>query len=299
MALIQCKAEIPAVEGLKDNELTVGREFLLVCDGEFPRDLQQEKLHFVLKPEQKYQIKLLGFEFRSPTLADIKATAYTAGNIPFENLQLSDGVQTLDLGPIQYGVTSVLPPPPQNPGEQPVKQEPYGPIGPASIGVPMLYWGILAAFLGVIALIAITKIYRVIQRRNMLERLREHDSALTPLSEFHQNYRRLQRANPVFFGKDAKKEEIEQVLVETNKMFKLFLTRQFRVPALEWSERLVIKDIKKYHRNVYVEAGEGLLKLFHEYQHAFADKQNLSSSDVLNLATHCRTLVEKMERVSS
>lgn len=300
MAVIQCKVEIPTVQGLKDNELTVGREFLLVCDGEFPKDLQQEKLQFALKPEQKFHIHLLGFEFRSPMQADIKVTTYKAGEMQIDDLQLTDGAQTLSLGPVQFGVASVLPPPqPSQPGEQPVKQEPFGPIGPASIGVPMLYWGLVAAVLGLVALIAISRIYRIVQRRNMLERLREHDSSLTPLSEFHQNYRRLQRANPVFFGKEASKAEIDEVLVETHKMFKLFLTRQFRIPALEWSERLVMKDLKKYHRDVYVEAGEGLDHLFHEYQHAFKDRQNLTTTDVLNLATHCRTLVEKMERASS
>ncbi|WP_374000379.1 hypothetical protein [Bdellovibrio bacteriovorus] len=297
MAAIQCKAEIPSIEGLKDNELTVGREFLLVCDGDFPKDLQQEKLHFVLKPEQKYQIHFLGFEFRSQTQADVKATAYTAGNIQFEDLQLSDGTQTLSLGPIHYAVQTVLPQ--QQPGEAPVKQEPFGPIGPASIGVPMLYWALLAGFIGLLVLIAISKVYRVVQRRNMLERLREHDSALSPLAEFHQQFRRLQRTNPVFFGKDADKGQIDEVLVETNKIFKLFLTRQFRVPALEWSERLVIKDLKKYHAKTYAELSEDLKKVLREYQHAFKDRKNLSSNDVLNLATQARVLAEKMERLSS
>ncbi|WP_413612490.1 hypothetical protein [Bdellovibrio sp. HCB-110] len=306
MATLQCKMEMPSVEGLKENELTVGREFLFVCDGEFPKDLacvspaQPEckpgKLHFVLKPEEKYQIHLLGFEFRSATQADIKATAYKAGNFQYQDLQLTDGTQTLSLGPIQYMVQSVLPPP--EPGQQQAKQEPFGPIGPASLSVPMLYWAILAGVIGLIILLCVSKIYRVVQRRNMLERLKEHDSALTPLAQFHQSMRRLQRTNTVFFGGAAKKEDIKQCLEETYQMLKLFLTRSYQMPAMEWNDRLILKDLKKYNRKVYFEHGDELKKLLKEYHRGIQDKDAVTGQDILNIATHCRILVEKMERVS-
>ncbi|WII70548.1 hypothetical protein QJS83_08770 [Bdellovibrio sp. 22V] len=296
MAAVQCKVETPSVQGLNDNQLTVGREFLLVCDGEFPKDLAQEKLHFILKPEEKYQIHLLGFEFRSPTTADLKVTAYKAGNFQYPDLQLSDGTTTLALGPVQYQVQSVLPPP--NPGEPPTKQEPFGPIGPAEIGVPMLYWAILAGVIGLFVLLCVSKIYRIVQRRNMLERLKEHDSALTPLNQFHQSLRRLQRQNKVFFGVPAAQEEVQEVLQETNKMLRLYLTRKYRLPAMEWSDRLILKDIKKYHHSVYVEYGDELRKLLNEYHRGFQDKDQVKEQDVLNLTKHCRILLEKMERMS-
>ncbi|MEK2646201.1 hypothetical protein [Bdellovibrio sp. BCCA] len=297
MATLQCKMEMPSVEGLKDNELTVGREFLMVCDGEVPKDLVQEKLHFVLKAEEKYQIHLLGFEFRSPTQVDIKATAYKAGNFQYQDLQLTDGTQTLSLGPIQYVVQSVLPP--QQPGQPPVQQEPFGPIGPASLSVPMLYWAILAGVIGLFILLCVSKIYRVVQRRNMLERLKEHDSALTPLAQFHQSMRRLQRTNTVFFGGTvANKADIIQCVTETQQMLKLYVTRRYQVPAMEWSDRLILKDLKKYNHKVYVEYGDELKKLLKEYSRGIQDKENVTEQDALNIATHCRQLVEKMERVS-
>lgn len=295
MASIQCKQEIPEHEGLEGQQLTVGREFILVCSGDFPKDLTQEKLQFVLKPEQKYSIHLLGFEFRSPTEADVTVTAYKAGDFQFQDLQLTDGAQTLSLGPVQYSVASVLPP--QTPGEQNAKQEPYGPIGPASIGVPMLYWGLLASVIGLFILLAISKVYRVVQRRNMLERLREHDSALAPLPEFHQNLRRLQRKNAVFFGQQASQAEAEEVVKETSGMLRLFLTRMYQIPALEWSDRLVLKDLKKYHPKVAHEYGTDLKRLLREYEKAQKDQSKLQSTDALKIATETRILVEKLERV--
>ncbi|UOF01387.1 hypothetical protein [Bdellovibrio reynosensis] len=296
MATIQCKVEVPAVEGLNENEITVGREILLACEGEFPKNLDQEKLHFVLKPEMKYKIHLLKFEFRSSTAADITATAYKAGEIQIDDLQLSDGTQTLSLGAIQYGVQSVLPK--QAPGAPEVKQEPFGPFGPAQLSVPMLYWAMLAAFIGLVILLVVAKIYRVVQRRNMLQRLKEHDSALSPLAQFHQSFRKLQRINSVFFGVAASKEDIQTCLEDTNKMLKLFLTRRYQVPALEWNDRLILKDLKKHHPKVHQHFGDDLKKLLNEYSRGFQDKENLKEQDVLNIATSTRHLVEEMERMS-
>lgn len=296
MTAIQCKTEIPSVQGLNDNELTVGREFLLICDGDFPRTLNQEALHFVLKPEEKYQIHLLAFEFRSPTQADLRVTAYKAGTSQFQDLQLTDGVEVLSLGPVQYAVESVLPKP--EPGQPQMKMEPYGPVGPASLSVPMLYWAILAGALGLVVLVFASRIFRVVQRRNMLARLKEHDSALSPMAQFHHSFRRLQRGNTVFFGGVADKEHIKECLDETVAMFKLFLTRKYQVPALEWSDRLILKDIKKHHPKVFAEYSEDLKKLFKEYARGFEDKETLKEKDVLNIATNTRLLVEKLERMS-
>lgn len=302
MASYQCKVEIPQVAGLNDNELTVGREFMLVCDGEFPKTLQQDKLQFVLPPEAKYSIHLMGFEFRSPTQADIKVTSYTAGApVKFENLQITDGTETLDLGQIQYQLVSVLPPPPPpsgKPGEQAPKQEPFGPIGPMKIPVPMMYWAILAGVIGLFVLVLMTKIFRSVQRRKIIERLKEHDSALSPLAEFHQRFRRMQRENTVFFGGTPKSDDIPLALDDTRHMLKLYITRRYKIPALEWSPRLILKDLKKYHPKVYQETGVELEKLVKEFLHASEDRSKINGSDVLNLSKRARLLVEEMERLS-
>ncbi|WP_413577780.1 hypothetical protein ACLVWU_04905 [Bdellovibrio sp. HCB290] len=301
MAAIQCKVEIPNLDGLKDGELTVGREFFLVCDGEFPRELQQDKLQLVLQPEQKYSLKLQSFEFRSPTQADLKVVSYTAGMpVKFDNLQLTDGTLTVDLGAVQFQLVSVLPPPqpPANPGEQPPKQEPFGPIGPLNIPVPPIYWIGLALVLGVIALFVATKIFRSVQRRKTIERLKEHDSALSPIAEFHQRLRRMQRTNTVFFGGTPNAEDVPLALDDTRHMLKLYITRRYKIPALEWSPRLILKDLKKYHPKVYQDTGNELEKLVKEFQHAIEDKAKLSKSDILNLSKRARLLVEDMERLS-
>lgn len=292
----QCKIQIPPVEGLKEQELTVGREFILVCEGDFPKDLVTEKLHFVVDAKAKYAIQLRSMEFRSTTEADLKVTSLMAGKIAIPNLQLTDDTQTLDLGQVAFEVTSVLPPPdPQNQ----TKQEPFGPIGPAQLPVPSLYWALLAGVLILAAVIAGMRIFRAVQRRKMLEELREHDSSLSPLAQFHQGFRKLQRQNKVFFGvTNVPPEDVLQCVDDTYRMLKLYLTRKFQVPALEWSPRLVIKDIRKHHPRHFAQDGDELGKLYKEYERASQDKEHLKAQDVLAIANHCRSLVEKMERLT-
>lgn len=300
MADIECKIEIPAIPGLPDNELTVGREFILSCSGNFPHDLVQEKLQFVLADEQKYEIHLLGFEFRSPTQADLKVTAYQAIPVKLDNLKLSDGTHTVDLGPVQFPVKSVIekPAPSQN-GEQPAKQEPYGPIGPASVPVPTLYIAIALSLLGLVILFFVFKIIHAVQRRKMLLALRDHDSALSPLAQFHQSMRKLQRENSIFFGGiEPEQAHFLPALNELHRMLKLYLTRQYQVPALEWSDRLILRDLKKYHKNLFNAHGVELKQLLKEYVRAFQDRNSLKAQDLLVLSQRTRRLVEEMERVS-
>jgi hypothetical protein len=296
---IQCQTEIPAVKGLNDNELTVGREFLLVCQGEFPKDLKRDQLQFVLQPENKYLIQLKAFEFRSADKAELKVVSYTAGKIQFPDLQMTDGAQTFSLGPLGLQVESVLekPKPGANPQEQ-VKQEPFGPIGPANIPVPTEFWIILLAVLGLVLASVAMKIYRVVQRRNILEGLKKHDSALSPLAEYHQGFRKLQRDNGVFISDKADSEQVLKCLDESYRMHRLYLTRKFQVPAMEWSPRLVLKDIKKHHRALYEKFHDDLLKVSKEFHRANQDRNKITAKDVLNIANHSRKIIEAMERGS-
>ena len=298
---IQCRVEIPKVEGLKDGEMTVGRVAHLLCEGEFPKDVNAKKLHFVKTPEQKYLIHLLRADFTSPTQADFTATGYVAGEIKWPDLQMTDGTASFSLGPMMYDVMTVIPKPDPNapsiPG-QTAKQEPYGPIGPAELPVPHLYWIILVSVIGLAAALIIFKVVRVIQRRNMIERLKEHDSALSPLHQFHQTMRKLQRSNPAFFGGTVNEADVQSAMEEMRLMLRLYLTRKFKIPAIEWSGRLIIKDIKKRHRKVYSEVGHDLQALIKEFQHAFENKQKVTSSDVVNIAKRTRSVIETIEGIS-
>ncbi|AHI06529.1 hypothetical protein BDW_10145 [Bdellovibrio bacteriovorus W] len=293
-----CTVDIPEVQGLKGGELTVGREFFLHCETEFPHQLDSEKLNFVLKPEENHQIKLLSFELRSPTSADLKVTSYRTGESNFKELMLSDGEKSVNLGEVQFAVRSVLPPQEAPiPGmEQAAQQpQPYPAMGPVGISVPVFYWIILAAvivlFVGAIAY----RLIRRLQRKNLIESLRSHDAALSPIAQFHQNSRKLQRANTVFFGGASDQNNITEAVTETEKHLKLFLTRQYQTPALEWGEKAVLRDLKTHHKALYLEFHKELGSLFEEYLKAKKDFAKVTESDAQQIVKRTRQLVEKME----
>jgi hypothetical protein len=285
----QCSVDIPKVSGLEDQHLTVGREFFLTCKGDWPKNLNQDNLSFIGDVNFKYQLRLLSFEFRSPEAADLKVTSYLAGQHRLPKVVLTDGSQQIELGPVEFQVQSVI-----QPGE---KAEPYGPFGPAVIPIPALYWIFLLAVLGAMGSLIGLRIWRFNQRRAMLERLKEHDSALNPLQEFHQSMRKLQRANPVFYGKEATAEELRQGIEELARMFKVYVSRRLRVPAFEWTERLILKDIRRYHLYVYDEYSRKIHDLFNEFRKAQHSSTKLHEKDVSQLADSVRKALEGIENL--
>jgi hypothetical protein len=293
---MQCQVDIPPVKGLNDREITVGRVFLLNCKGEWPKNLVLEKLQFKLaeteKSSAKYQIHLLGFEFRSGNEADMKITSYKAGPVQLQNLQLTDGTQTVDLGAVSFETTTVL----EKPQEGQAKVEPFGPIGPASIAIPLSYFLIAAFILALLGLLIGRKIYRFSQRRRLLAKLKEHDSALTPVQQFHQNLRALRRQSPIYFGAAVERTHIDLAFEALHQMLRLFLIRELHVPAMEWSDKLILKDTKSYNPAIYREVGLALKKLLNEFDLAQKNRKDLSAQDIVVLTDQSRKLVEGIER---
>lgn len=292
MTAVLCQIDIPKIAGLKDQELTVGREFFLSCKGDWPRDLVQEKLQLLVPAQAKYQIQLLGFEFRTPEVADIKVTSHQAVPAKFDNLQITDGKTTVDLGRVQYPVQTVI----EKSEDPSQKVEAYGAIGPAAIALPLVYivTGVLI-FMAVVGFVT-KKLYRYSQRRRLLAKLKDHDSALSPLNQFHHSMRRLQRDNTVYFGGKGEPEHILQAFDELDSIFRLFLTRELHVPAFDWGTKLILANIRKYHHSVYQESAVDLKKLLSEYSLAVKNRETLTDKDILVLSEQTRRLIEKLDR---
>lgn len=291
---MQCAVDIPKISGLEDNQLTVGREFFLICKGDWPKDLQQENLQFAGDENMKYTLKVQGFEFRSPEEADIKVVSYVAGPVQIPALVITDGQKSVELGQVSFQVASVLPQQ-QTQEQTQEKVEPYGPFGPATIPVPWVYWLAFAGTLLIAGSLVALKVWRWNQRRSMLLRLKEHDVALAPMLEFHQSMRKLQRANPVFYGKAATPEELRAGTQELARMFKVFLIRRLKVPAFEWGERMILADIRRYHPAVHAEYAKKIQALFLEFRKAESAETKLSASDLSQLAQALRKNLEGIE----
>lgn len=284
--MANCQVSVPPVQGLEENVLTVGREFYLVCKGQFAgKDLSGSAQRVLEEGQDTYDLKIFETAFLSPEELQIKATSYRAGTHQIENLKLQWGEQVVELGPIQFEVQTVI-----EKTDQTV--EPYGPIA-LTMSWPLILWIVLGALLIFVLTFFGFRIRRHVQRKALIEELRQHDSALTPLAEVHQKYRRWRREHPFFYGHSASQEELKKFLNEVEHAYRLFLVRVFKIPALKWGVGLILRDLKKYHRGVYDEFKIDIRRYFLELSKA-QEAATLQSQDMIQLTEGLRILAEKI-----
>lgn len=288
MSAFTCTTEIPDQSGLEKNDLTVGREFWLNCSGPFPAFAPDAVLKFELAKEEEHAIKLLEPKKITDTSFELKVTSYRTGPREFKNLILTDGQNKAELGPLQFEVRSVL-------DESQPQQEPYGPIGPLTLSIPLAWWLILFGIIAAIAATALFQLRRRWQKRRLLEKLREHDAALSPLAEFHQKLRLLKRDHELFAGLPATPDEAALVVQKLEKIFRVFFMRRFQLPALDWANRVLLREFRRENRDLFEAQGEPLRRLLREFLAAGTSKK-VELRDAVQLTEQTRALAESLDR---
>lgn len=229
MAEVKCTTVIPDVPDLKAQELTVGRHFILNCQGNWDKSFDFTKAQFVTDEQNKFTIKLFKAEARSTDSFDVDMTLYMAGKVQFPDMVISDGTLQVALGPQQFEVVSVLPKPdPKNP-------EPPKPFGFA-IGMlhwPMAYTIIFAALVLAIIAQAIYLAARTQRWKQLKAVVDTFESAQEPDNQFYKTIRDLEK-------KDFPITEIE-------KASKVYILRRFSVPIFNLDLKETVAFIKKRH----------------------------------------------------
>jgi hypothetical protein len=170
----------------------VGLRPHLVCEGPWP-ELHRDKLELRLDKADQYKLKILDFQYISKDKAQFLVTSYKVGDHQLKAVQVVDDVSSVLLGDLRFTVKSV-----KNPNEP--ESEPFGPMGPILLSMPWWYWMIwLALFVGAGILVWI-KIRRRMQRQKLLEEFRTHGSSLSPLHQFSQQMRKLQKEFSFFYS---------------------------------------------------------------------------------------------------
>jgi len=230
---LECKVD----ENLKASQpLTVGDIFKIECSTS----------RFVLNPSQlkfetkkPYQLKLLQSEVQPDGRITLKVTSYQVGEITSEGLFLTDGVNKVALTGVQAKVESVIDK--QNP-----PKGPYGPFGGFVLSLPLFYlWTVMIVFL--LSLLWMSfRFYRRWQKRRLIEGLKKHDSRLSPLTQLHVRFRQLER------HRITEQQKIDGItgstlasqFAEIDEILRVFIIRQFKIPAQDWSDRLIINDFQ-------------------------------------------------------
>lgn len=293
MSAFDCQVDIPKSSSeQKDVPLTVGKEFFVICKGDWPRDLKVESLRLELPEAQKYALKLLNFNLRDLRTADLKVVSYRTGLQKIEKLTLTDGVHPLELSSVEFQVQSVL-----DPGKQ--KNEPFGPIGPLSLSWPPIYWILIIGVSTMVLSLAGFKIYGKLKRKKWLLEIRKYDNVHSPLSQLHSEFRRLQRKF-TFFGATSNEvfpvasEEMTETLKIITQQIGIFLIRELQINALAESPKRILAELRRHHPQIYKEQHEALRKWQNEMKKLNAVQGTIRAQDLRQIVRESRELAESI-----
>ena len=263
------------VEGQpKDQQWTVGEVFHLDCEGPSVEFLSTE-LQFKHKEEQTYALRILEVEKQSENSLSLQVTAYNAGNLQLDESSIMDQkVPMLKVEPITLQVKSVI----QDPA-----QKPFGPILAMKLAYPNWLWIALG---GAVLILAFFSIFRWRRKRQMLkviEELKQHNTALGAFNQFNKDVRTLGRQ--YIFGKkeDWSETKRKQYVENLDEAFRMYLLREFYIPALDWNTNLVVRTISKQDKKEAKIYSDDLRKFLKEIDRAKSDTEKLKMHDCKQL----------------
>ena len=271
------------VEGTPaDGQWTVGEVFYLFCEGPTAEFLSTE-LEIKEKDKSGYELKLLEVTKSSNTELEAKATSYIPTTHKFEKLIIYDQKEAVaKVRPFNLPLKSVV----TNP-----QQKPYGPILSMKLAYPVWIWIALAVVLVFSIFWGLFRMNRRAQMRKVIEELKQHNTALGAFNQFNKDVRTLGRQ--YIFGdtkgwSDQKKQRYVESLDE---VFRMYLLREFYVPALDWNSNLVLKTISNQDKKRYDHYGTDLTKFLKELDRAKEDANKLQVHD-------CKQLTQMAKRVT-
>lgn len=249
MDAVNCKLNIPKVEGLEDQLLTVGRKFTLACDGAWDKQFDFTKASLSaegLQPEmarvlQAQAVDLAGFE--------VDAILYVATKLPASSLKLKDGVLEIPLNTPEFQIQSVLPQPQQGSTQTP--QEPPKPFGflLGDIAWPQIYFIIALLVVAVAALATILTIFRRRYWRKLENELRNYDSPLSAEGQAYRHLRQLDKSG-YNFG-------------EFKKLVYLYILRRYQTPIFELKQNKSKRKLNAYLKSKWPRLKDQRRLIFH------------------------------------
>jgi hypothetical protein len=228
MGQLNCQTEIVETPGLEANQMTVGRHLNVNCSGDALTGFNFSAAKIQIQEEATLAYRLFKAE---PSGEGVKLdmTVYKAGEVNISELTLTDGTNQFQLMANAIKVTSVLKAPEQ--GQKP--QEPYGPIFPVAIPIPVIYLASLGLAFALLLVAVILKIRQLTILRRLSVGLRKYDSPTAPDTQFYRSVRQ--------------SEKNSYDLSELEKAFMLYNVRSYKVPLFELSPRKALRYFKKQH----------------------------------------------------
>jgi uncharacterized membrane-anchored protein YhcB (DUF1043 family) len=241
--------ENPALDAL-----TVGSPFALHCHGDIPVEWtpgNSPKPTFPQK-EQEYSLSVLQTTRLDAQDVSFVVTGYKAGKQEPDYIRFLQGEKGFEVVKPKWEIQSVV--------KKDEKPQPYPSFGPWSILLPMWFLVSVVLVVGLIAYLVMRALRRRAQRQRMLEDLKRHRTALSPLHQFYRDARLLRRQ--LHNAKSV--EDLKKISEQLDREFRLYVLREFEIPTLDWTNGEILGDLKKRHRRVYRKASEPLQKTLRE-----------------------------------
>lgn len=293
MSNYNCALEIPQVEGLADQQLTVGRIFYYKCQGDWSTKIQIENLKVQFASSEKgpeltpYSVRALGFELRDPQTAELKLVSYQPGDHQIGQVTLLDGDQSVVLPGFELQVQSVLS------QEQPA--QPFGPMGPLSLSIPIVYWLILVSVLG-LAVFSLALAYR--KKKNRIEcfqKIKKDATGPSPLIQFHRDLRVLTKKAGLGDIDHQLKMPAQEYLKQMRNYCDLYWGQKLKVALYQRSSYYFESEMKNYAPKFYIKFKKELLFWDQRYHDLFRDHKKAQFEDFVNITTVTRNLIDAME----
>lgn len=283
--------ESPA--GPLDQPLTVGEKFVLTCEGATV-ELDPSKLSLQLPTEEKYSLRLLRIQSLNENKGVFTATSYRVGEGPLKGVVLGDGVKSVELQGIELQLRSSI-----DPSTNP-EGKPFAPPDPLAFLWPIWLWVALGGLVLAVGLVCFMIFRRRGQRQALLAELARHGTALSPYHQFNKDLRHLAREFPVRKPEDWTPKVASQYMEELNRHFRWYLSREFTVPAFQWSDSLILKEVRKRSGQMARASRRGLLKdlrlTLQELSKGMSATEKLSVLDGQQLVDLCRKVADDLER---
>lgn len=291
--------------------LTVGDRFRLSCEGPEITPLgPQASIEFVEK-DDAYKLALLKIETSEKNKFVGQLTAYKPDKMEKKEFNIRDGSSGFHADGIDLKITSVI-----NPQQPP--GGPFGPWGPFELSYPLWLWFTF----GFALIIMVTAIWLFLRRLSRAAQLRaemtsnqlplrpfyQHSpplnaaitlipvTALSPLNQLTKDLRKLAKYFGAVRGTLAGEISPAQMGQALEEIFRLFLVRQFKVPAHAWSPSKVLRAIRRRQPKIWRDEGPRMERLFSELKRLREGASALSSQEYEQISEMMQTLAARVMR---
>ena len=278
-------------------KFTVGDKKKLICYGDYIERLKEpikllvndKRLEFILHP-----LELISSENESVTLL---VTSYKSGKFSnFNFIIVEEGVASkkavgFQVKSLSWEVQSVI--------ENPQMPQGFGPSQPFYLSMPWWYWGGWTLALAFVVVVVGYKFFRSLERKKVIESLATHKTSLSPYNQYHREMRQMAREyqNANYMKQIEREGSAGEYLLELDRVLRLYLVRQLQVPALNWSGRQIVREIKHRHKSVFKSVGSEIEQTLREFEKALRPKVKVGMLDCNQFHQMSRRMVEQIYKL--